>query len=92
MQTMDAGYIQQWHKCLSKDLEQLNKICFSTFCANKSILEPRRIIANSPRVTNTVIVSTTFTTHSTNIITSTKILRPLGSNKEKHPLIEQGNL
>ena len=82
-----------WQKCFSgkNDLNPFNRTYFHPFRANNSNIEQGKkrksnFYDNCPSVTNAIMVSTTFTTHNTNSITSAKIFRPLlGSNKEKHP-------
>ena len=101
--TCHGSWIHSARKgCFSNNMDPTKRICFPPFCVNRinrtsleqSAKRKSDFVANYPSLANTIMVSTTVTSHSANTIASAKNWQNLllGPNKEKHPLTELGNL
>ena len=74
---MEVGSIQHGKEGFSNNMDPSKRICFLSFCINKRSLEQSAkrksdFVANHSSLANSIMVSTTVTTHSENAITSAK--------------------
>ena len=88
---MEVGSIQHGKEGFSNNMDPSKRICFLSFCINKRSLEQSAkrksdFVANHSSLANSIMVSTTVTTHSENAITSAKNSEPLlGPKRESVP-------
>ena len=85
---MEVGSIQQGKGRFSNNMDPFKRTCFPPFCINRVSLEQSakrksNFVANYPSLANTIMVSTTVTTHSANAIPSAKNSEPFFRPKQR---------